>query len=106
MIVQMAMGILILTYIKIFNQDSSQCSTVRKQHGLEFVLITECVMTSNEYNPTLSIQYLRNKRPFVLYTCLKNLHSKSPYVTGFAKMCIVHTKILIHFFDPAYSYIQ
>ena len=28
------------------------------------------------------------------------------YVTGFAKMCIVHTKILIHFFDPAYSYTQ
>ena len=28
------------------------------------------------------------------------------YVTGFAKMCIVHTKILIRFFDPAYSYTQ
>ena len=27
-------------------------------------------------------------------------------VTGFAKMCIVHTKILIRFFDPAYSYTQ
>ena len=24
-------------------------------------------MTSNEYNSTLSIQYLQNKRPFVLY---------------------------------------
>ena len=45
---------------------------------------------------------------FNLITLFPNstLSKFSSYVTGFAKMCIVHTKILIRFFDPAYSYTQ